>query len=92
MNNNPKHWENPEKFIPERFNDERKIHNLSNFSYGRRNCIGMNFAKLEMCLVLATLLRNFFWEIDPNYKLVPYEGVTLTPLGGMPMKFIYRQN
>jgi len=91
MNNNPKHWENPEKFIPERFNDERKAHDLANFSFGPRSCIGINFAKLEMFLVLAALLRNFYWEVDPNYKLVTYAGASLTPLGGLPMKFKYRE-
>jgi len=52
----------------------------------------MQFAKLEMWLVLATLLRNFFWEIDPSYKLVTKVDTNLTPEGGIPMKFIYRQD
>jgi len=91
MNHNPKHWEDPEKFIPERFNDKKKEKNLANFSFGPRRCMGLNFAKLEMKLVLATLLRNFYWEIDPNYKLVLNVGGTLTPKGGLPMKFKYRE-
>jgi len=93
MNHNPKHWENPEKFIPERFDDITNVNKLSTFSFGPRSCIGMQFSKLEMMLIMATLLRNFKFEIDsPNYKLVVHVGADLYPLGGIPMKFVYRQD
>ncbi|KAI1360188.1 cytochrome P450 [Xylaria arbuscula] len=56
------------KFIPERWlgdpayqTDDR--HAVQPFSYGPRNCIALNLARLEMRLVLARLIWEFDWEL-----------------------------
>ncbi|KAK4873882.1 hypothetical protein RN001_013242 [Aquatica leii] len=66
----PKYYPNPEKFDPERFNDENK-HNILPYTYlpfgvGPRNCIGSRFALLEGKLVVAEIISKF--EIVPIQK------------------------
>ncbi|XP_065222467.1 cytochrome P450 4g1-like isoform X2 [Planococcus citri] len=60
---NPEYYSNPWKFDPEHFSPEA-VENRPKlafipFSVGARNCIGQNFAMLEMKLMLSALLRNF---------------------------------
>lgn len=57
LHRNPKYWEEPDSFIPERFDSE----NAKNFAYypfgaGPRLCIGEHFAMMEMAL----LIRKFY--------------------------------
>ncbi|XP_073295283.1 strychnine-11-hydroxylase-like [Primulina huaijiensis] len=64
----PKYWENPEKFDPERFCnrdiDFRGQHfELLPFGAGRRGCPGINFAISLVELALANLLFFFDWEL-----------------------------
>ncbi|KAF2899557.1 hypothetical protein ILUMI_06631 [Ignelater luminosus] len=67
---NPDYFPNPDKFDPERFNEENKA-NINPFSYlvfgmGPRNCIGARFALLEGKLIIAEIIRKF--EIVPVEK------------------------
>lgn len=64
----PKYWENPEKFYPERFLnsdiDFRGHHfELLPFGAGRRACPGINFAVSLVELALANLLFLFDWDL-----------------------------
>ncbi|XP_073139879.1 strychnine-11-hydroxylase-like [Henckelia pumila] len=64
----PKYWENPEKFYPERFLnrdvDFRGHHfELLPFGAGRRGCPGINFAVSLVELAIANLLFSFDWEL-----------------------------
>ncbi|XP_073141506.1 strychnine-11-hydroxylase-like [Henckelia pumila] len=64
----PKYWENPEKFCPERFLDSevdfRGQHfELLPFGAGRRGCPGIGFAVCLVELALANLLFFFDWEL-----------------------------
>ncbi|XP_017776436.1 PREDICTED: cytochrome P450 9e2-like [Nicrophorus vespilloides] len=63
IHRDPKYYPNPEKFDPERFNDENKM-NIQSYMYlpfgsGPRNCIGSRFALLETKVVLVSLLTKF---------------------------------
>jgi cytochrome P450 len=87
---NPKFWETPEAFRPERFMGEavkkRKPYTYLPFGGGKRSCIGGAMSQVENTLALSLLLRRF----RPEYIGTEPPGinatVTLTPKGGLPFK------
>ena len=87
----PKYWDDPEEFIPERFSDENKGNiqtgTYAPFGQGPRMCLGNNFARFEAKVSLIYLLRNFSivggdklpkkLEFDPNTFILPKGGLKL---------------
>ena len=75
------HWPDPEVFAPERFSDQtsglRPRYAYFPFGGGPRQCIGKNFALMEMQIVLALLAQRF--------RLLPWPGETLNPQPAMDM-------
>lgn len=76
---NPKHWIEPDSYIPERWlpsthplhEDRFGYDNHSvfkPFSYGPRDCIGQNLAFMEMRLIIAKLLYRFDFELVPGQE------------------------
>jgi len=79
---NPKYWNEPEKFIPERFIDQQNVpYSLIAFSAGMRMCIGNKLASIEAVLALADMIRRFRFDLPEQDKGKPLElvakGVTL---------------
>ncbi|KAL7019935.1 hypothetical protein ACKWTF_011309 [Chironomus riparius] len=73
LHRNPKYFPNPEKFDPERFNDENK-HKIQDFTYlpfgaGPRNCIGSRFALMEIKTIFYYLLLNFSIEVTEKTEI-----------------------
>ncbi|XP_057781287.1 6,7,8-trihydroxycoumarin synthase-like isoform X2 [Salvia miltiorrhiza] len=70
----PKYWENPDEFMPERFLNSN-IHDITGqdfgaipFGSGRRICPGMSMGLANMELTVASLLYNFDWEMPEGIK------------------------
>ena len=87
LHRNARLWDDPMGFDPDRFSPE-KVKARHPFAYlpfggGPRICIGMNFAMLEMCAILATLVRDFRFKEAPGFhpKLAP--NITLRPDVGL---------
>jgi cytochrome P450 len=80
LHRNPRYWEHPGSFIPERFEDE----NSKNFAYypfgaGPRLCIGEHFAIMEMALIVRKFYKKF--TFIPNQKELEKKAlVTLRPV------------
>lgn len=70
----PTIYPDPQRFDPDRFSPQRQEHkqrpfSLIGFGGGPRICIGIAFAKLEMKIVAAHLLRGYQWELSPQQSL-----------------------
>jgi cytochrome P450 len=73
IHRNPKLWDHPESFIPERFADAKSYtKHYFPFGAGPRKCIGNMFAMYEMNLVLQELIKKFKIEATkPNIEILP---------------------
>jgi len=81
IHRHPELWEEPEKFMPERFL-EGKYSNYFPFGAGPRKCIGNNFAMYEMVMTVAELVSRYRIggatgeiEIQPLITLKPKNAV-----------------
>lgn len=63
IHRDPRHWENPDCFNPDRFLPENKSRintmAMQAFGNGPRNCIGMRFALMEIKYTFAHILRKY---------------------------------
>ena len=70
LHTDPLHWDDPLKFNPDRFSEEkfakRNAYCYVPFSAGPRNCIGQKFAMLEEKVLLYHIMLNF--EIEATQK------------------------
>ncbi len=87
LHRHPKLWENPEAFDPDRFLPEREKERVR-FTYfpfggGPRQCIGNQFALMELVLVLATLLQRVRLDLAPGHSIAPTPAITLRPRPGV---------
>jgi len=59
---NPKYFENPTVFDPERWTNNKGLSepfSFLPFSGGTRNCIGQHLAMIETRIILVHFLKNF---------------------------------
>lgn len=90
LHNDPRYWEKPNEFDPERFSADRK-HNITKFTFlpfseGPRMCVGMRMALLQIKACLAMLLKKYSLELSPKteipLKMIPV-ALLPTPKGGL---------
>jgi cytochrome P450 len=81
----PQFWQQPEVFDIDRFTPDRAENRPKGayfpFIYGPHQCIGMEFAILEMCLVVATVVQRFEFDLLPEQTIRPTAALTLNPSG-----------
>jgi len=100
LHHDPKYFEEPEKFDPERFLGERKKHSLNcgaflPFGQGPRMCIGNRFALLETKVLLFHLLARCQLQICEKTPLplkIGKNGLSLTPEGGFWLSVVPRKS
>ncbi|XP_048226511.1 cytochrome P450 81Q32 isoform X2 [Ricinus communis] len=91
MNRNPKLWEDPEKFMPERFEGQEGAGNtLLPFGAGRRACPGAGLAKRVISLTLGSLIQCFEWERIDEEEINMTEGAGLTMPKAIPLEALCR--
>ncbi|KAI8138783.1 cytochrome P450 [Fennellomyces sp. T-0311] len=88
LHHNPRVWENPDTFDPERFApgneyDNKQTYSWLPFSTGSRQCIGMNFSLAEQRLLLPMLLRKYEWHLPKDTIHTPESIITKRNLGVM---------
>ena len=86
VHRNPKAWENPNAFIPDRFISGTPQLGYIPFGAGARLCIGKEMARLEGSQILAHIAST--WNIEAVHgSAVPIDAsVTLRPESGMPVR------
>lgn len=88
-------FENPLTFDPDRWLPERakSIHKYAYFPFGGgpRICIGNHFAMMEAVLVLATLIREYRFELLPGQTLELQAAVTLRAAKDVQMRLVSRR-
>ncbi|BAY83727.1 cytochrome P450 [Calothrix parasitica NIES-267] len=77
----------PERFAPSRAEDKSKPFANIPFAGGMRECIGKEFARLEMKLFAAFLVREFDWQLLPDENLNNYRTSIITLKDKFKVKF-----
>jgi len=85
----PELWPDADRFDPERFNPKR-LGERPRFAYypfggGPRVCIARDMALMELPLILATVAQRFRLRAVAGHAVVPVQGLTLRPRGGLRM-------
>ena len=95
IHRDPKLWNDPEKFIPERFNKENSKgrHKFVYFPFGGgpRLCIGNNFALMEMQVIVPMIVRAFKMAKPKGFTFKKEPLITMRPNPHMKMVLTKRQ-
>ncbi|MFT4681974.1 MAG: cytochrome P450 [Flavobacteriales bacterium] len=90
IHRDPKHWDEPLKFKPERFNKENSKgrHKFVYFPFGGgpRLCIGNNFALMEMQVIVPMIIRAFSLAKPAGFKFKKEPLITMRPDPHMKME------
>ncbi|CAK8679359.1 unnamed protein product [Clavelina lepadiformis] len=75
VHNDPDYWNEPEKFDPERFIDNRgrfvKSDHVIPFGMGPRECLGKPVAEMVVFIMLVAMVRRFEFFPDPQEAELP---------------------
>jgi len=92
ISRDPKSWEEPEEFMPERFMDggsavaidfKGKDFEFVPFGAGRRICPGLNFALATVEIMLANLVYCFDWQLPDGMEA---KDIDLTEVFGLAVR------
>lgn len=89
LNRNSLYWKDPETFDATRFLELKSLFTVPgfmSFGNGPRNCIGAQFALIEMQTVAKIWLTNAHIEILPDQNLTPKFSLTMRPQGAIRAK------
>ena len=56
----------PDRFAPPREEDQKQPYSLIGFGGGVHSCLGVELAKMEMKIILSTLLQKYDWTVTPT--------------------------
>ena len=87
IHRDPRIWDEPNEFRPERFMKEnmKDKHRFAYFPFGGgpRLCIGNNFALMEMQIVIAMMAQKFRFKMPEGYEPQKAPLITLRIKGNM---------
>lgn len=90
----PRHYPNPERFEPERWEDglARRLPKYAYFPFGGgpRVCIGNAFSLMEAAIILAAVGQQFRFTIRPDAVIDVNPQITLGPANGIPATLLRR--
>ncbi|MGC9504581.1 cytochrome P450 [Baaleninema sp.] len=77
----------PDRFAPDRAEDKPPFRHIA-FGGGMRECLGKEFARLEMKLLAVKLLRDYDWTLLPDQDLSLKVVPTPCPKDGLKVEFV----
>lgn len=97
LNRDPSMWENPNEFIPERFNGVGELamgrpigvpngprYGFMPFGAAQRSCVGQRLAVLEAVQILASISLRCNWKLaHPEKEIGEVADITLGPKHGL---------
>src|SRR5262249_20082124 len=91
----PRHWDEPARFDPDRFNADR-TRSRAPYSYlpfggGKRACIGAAMSQVENVLALSLFVQQFELDYVGRGPVEINPTVTLSPKGGLPFRIRRRR-
>ncbi len=90
----PRYFPNPEKFLPERWEDglAKQIPKYAYYPFGggQRVCIGNTFALMESAIILAAVGQKYRFTLMPDAKIEFNPQITLLPKFGIPATLVAR--
>jgi cytochrome P450 len=105
LHRNPDHWEEPDKFRPERWLSDTTAAKSTTttttpstiyipFAAGPRNCVGQPLANVVVRTILARLVGEFDVQDEVDAAAGPKRmqaGFTVLPQGGLKLRFVPRR-
>jgi cytochrome P450 len=89
LHRNPKLWDHPLVFNPERFRPElaakRQRFAYLPFGGGPRTCVGAAYGLTEATVFLSSILQRFRLRLKPGFRVEPQALITLRPRYGLKM-------
>lgn len=89
LGRSPEYWTDPDEFKPERFlepDDTIPWYAWLPFGDGSHKCIGYQFGLIEVCYLLAVVIKNFRFAFDPT---IDYRQFVFVSLNSSPPMKLY---
>jgi cytochrome P450 len=90
IHRDPKSWEDPMNFMPERFERRKEGNWMIPFGMGMRKCPGEELARHEVGIIIGSLIQCFDWERIDDELIDLREGSGLTLPKAVPVEALYR--
>ncbi|XP_078176231.1 cytochrome P450 81Q32-like [Carex rostrata] len=91
IHRDPSLWDEPTKFMPERFESgNAEVKKMITFGMGRRRCPGEGLAVRQVGLMLGTFIQCFDWKRIGDELIDTSEGSGLTLPKAVPLEAMYR--
>nr|WP_309224180.1 MULTISPECIES: cytochrome P450 [unclassified Mycobacteroides] len=93
LHRDPRFWQDPEAFRPERFLTDKINRNaFLPFSIGPRKCMGTRMAYIEGVLVLGTILQHYAFQTRDGWTPRHRVRVSTGLAGGLPVHLLARSS
>ncbi len=90
IHRDPKWWQDPETFRPERFADDWPTQAYLPFASGKHMCIGNNFSLAEMAVTLSIIGQRYELEPVESQPVQESAQITLVPAREIPLRLARR--
>ncbi len=95
LHRHPDFWKAANSFIPERFEPDREENKRTTYAYvpfggGPRICIGINFAILELLVIVSSIAKRFRVIVDDSDRHVMAAKLTMHPQNGLRVRLSKR--